>query len=265
VGSSSASTLELWVQQQLQRKAGSISSSDASAQQPCKTLDSTMTSSACRSDATGPIKSSRSSQAGQMQANSAISEAASVLHSCFASDAVAASKLPAPRVPGSSCVVPAAVSSSSVRHTLSGGAACSSQPGAAAQQSAVSPGSGQSGTTARPEAALGHGLQQQQHPSMSEQQMQQPMPSKPLRPAAAFAPAAAPAVFADIDEQQLQGARLAGMGPLRSSAVAAASNVAATVGPAALSSRIRPSVALEQQLQVSLQAATADGNVVACM
>jgi hypothetical protein len=148
---------------------------------------------------------------------------------------------------------------------MSGGAACSSQPGTAAQQIAVSPGSWQGNVPALPEAALAHGLQQHQHPGLQEQQMQQHMPSKPLPPAAAFAPAtAAPApdpVFKDIEEQQLQGARLAGMGPLRASAVAATSNVAATVGPAALSSRIRPSAALEQQLQVSLQAA-ADGAVV---
>jgi hypothetical protein len=145
---------------------------------------------------------------------------------------------------------------------MSGAAACSSQHGTAAQQTAVSPGSRQCNIPALPEAALAHGLQQQDHPSLQEQPVQQQMPSKPVRPAAAFAPAAAPApdpVFADIEERQLQGARLAGMGPLRASAVAAASNVAGTVGPAALSSRIRPSAALEQQLQVSLQPAAAGG------
>jgi hypothetical protein len=262
-GSSSASTLELWVQQQLHRTAGSTSSGDAAAQQPGRTLESIITSSSTYSSSVPKtMKDADSIQPRHMQADRPASQGAIAQTTSAATDAVAAGKLPAPRVPGSRCVVPAAVSSSSVRHAVSGGAACSSERGTAAQQSAVSSGSWQGNISALPEAALAHGLQQQQHASLQEQQMQQQMPSKPLRPAA-FAPAAAPAlgpVFADIEEQQLQGARLAGMGPLRSSAVAAASNVAATVGPAAVSSRIRPSAALEQQLQVRLQAA-ADGDL----
>jgi hypothetical protein len=93
-----------------------------------------------------------------------------------------------------------------------------------------------------PEAALG---QHQQQPSSSSSiaaaAFQQQAPKPP----------ASDIGFTGIAQQQ-QGARLAGLGPLKSSAVAAASSVATTVGPAALSSRIRPSAALEQQLQVRL-------------
>jgi hypothetical protein len=145
---------------------------------------------------------------------------------------------------------------------MSGGAAPSSQQGAATQQAAALPSSSWiASNSALPEAAVS---QQQQQPSTGSgssqyscitaalTQQQSPLVHKPSPPAVVPVVNSA---FTDFEQQQLQGVRLAGLGPLKSSAVAAASSVAATVGPAALSSRIRPSAALEQQLQVSWQVA----------
>uniref|UniRef100_A0A383VRI7 Deubiquitinating enzyme MINDY-3/4 conserved domain-containing protein n=1 Tax=Tetradesmus obliquus TaxID=3088 RepID=A0A383VRI7_TETOB len=208
------------------------------------------------SSSSGSSSSSSSTTLG----NSRLQSAAAAPHTA------AVIKPPASRVPGSCSVVAGsatAAGSSCVRQAMSGGAAPISQPGTATPAAAVPDSSWLAGTSALPETALS---QHQQHSSISSSSghhsrsaaasmpQQAPAVQKPLPPAAAFAQVAEPGL-ADYEQQQqqrLQGARLAGLGPLKSSAVAAASSIAATVGPAALSSRIRPSAALEQQLQKEL-------------